>query len=1313
MAGHGGPPASRSRGVFSGDFARKTACRAAVCWLLTAAWLCAQETELADLRLRLEWGGGTPRAWDMEAWLEDGTISRPVSLGIEANVPGSAWIQQRALRLRQASPRNYEGVDISVEGPLSSTLYVTLASRDGAVERHIPLPLEQFATGPRSVALDEDNNRLVARRVPGDELRFTTNRDTLVFHPGELFEFTVVPNLIPLSENGELTLRAELLAAGERRVRQSESVPYSVGEDALPTDAEMQASWTMPDDEGVFVLRLSLQQKTRFYAPVKTLSEREIQLVVASNEVTARGAPSAEFSQIVQEITPTDILGSPRIPRLSLLQSARRVPLHHGDVALNVHASLGSLVRLGPAATPAERTWAACPLEIERPGTPHIVEIEFPSDERMFLGVSLVEPNSAGVVEPIGLDSGVYRAEAVEDEPATMQRHRLVIWPKSETPWLLLTNLQPNASADFGVVRVRAAQKGQVTQVPLPQMSLIGSETPPASLPPAFDQPRTGDARLWAAYFDRPLLPENFSSPEQFDPWSRRSLDDWGTFYQAGRRLVQYLDYAGYNALMLSVYNDGSAIYPSDLLAATPRYDTGIFLSKGADPQRKDVLELLFRLCDQRQIQLVPALNFRAPLPALEEEARSEPEGASGIWCVGRQGTARDAAGRGRYNILDPRVQRAVRDVLAELAERYAAHPMFHGVSLQLSADGFLQLPGGEWGLDDQTFARFERDTGLECDARGPQRFAQRADFALEHRARWLAWRARELSRFFRELREEIATHRPGAKLYLAGSELFDSPELQQKLQPALLESNNLQDLLWELGIDLEHFVEDDAIVFLRPRKELPPLALDGQAANLLINQASDFERHLGSGPFPGSLFFHEPRQLYLESFDLHGPFEKSHTVLYTQASPAGWENRRRYVRSLAHADQQAFFDGGWLLPMGQEASLADLMLTFQQLPRERFEDVATGARGTTLRTLRRDGVTYAYVVNDAPWPVHVTASFQGPLECEAQALGSGQRPVDLSRGRAGQWVWNIPLEPFDLFAVRLSSENIRFTETRSQVPSEIQNQLDRQVRELSVRARALVTNRPLGILRNPDFELPIESGTLPGWSIERGPTAQNQEFTASIKYDRAARQGGQSLHMHSGGTSLALLSEAFAPPPSGRVMLSVWLRTYDVDAQPDFKLRVESAEENGPRYEAFAAVGQGRHPLGTDWREYRLPVSDLPQGADARLRVRFELNGPGDVWLDEVRLFDPPFSETKRARLLMMIHGAELDLDQGNIGEFARFMDSYWPRYLVENIPLAEPPSAVEPPYAPPPAARAAQRPERQPGMLDRVKNLVPRFWR
>ena len=65
-------------------------------------------------------------------------------------------------------------------------------------------------------------------------------------------------------------------------------------------------------------------------------------------------------------------------------------------------------------------------------------------------------------------------------------------------------------------------------------------------------------------------------------------------------------------------------------------------------------------------------------------------------------------------------------NVVREFYQRYQRHPALAGVALELSAEGFLQLPGELWGLDDDTIARFERDTQTPVPGEGNNRFAQR-----------------------------------------------------------------------------------------------------------------------------------------------------------------------------------------------------------------------------------------------------------------------------------------------------------------------------------------------------------------------------------------------------------------------------------------------------------------------------------------------------------------------------------------------------------------------------------------------------------
>ena len=96
-------------------------------------------------------------------------------------------------------------------------------------------------------------------------------------------------------------------------------------------------------------------------------------------------------------------------------------------------------------------------------------------------------------------------------------------------------------------------------------LSLGRQDGAPGFLPRAFTS--GAPERLLAGYLDRPLFGENFSANEALDAWSGRSLNDWTTFSQGAARLTEYLNYVGYNGLMITVLAEGSTIYPSRRLA--------------------------------------------------------------------------------------------------------------------------------------------------------------------------------------------------------------------------------------------------------------------------------------------------------------------------------------------------------------------------------------------------------------------------------------------------------------------------------------------------------------------------------------------------------------------------------------------------------------------------------------------------------------------------------------------------------------------------------------------------------------------------
>ncbi len=265
------------------------------------------------------------------------------------------------------------------------------------------------------------------------------------------------------------------------------------------------------------------------------MARRRLQLVVVSD----RPAPAAAANppRLMVELDPTQSNWWQRLTRLpqwSLLPGLRTEgPL--GNVKAEIVTQDGRDWTRLPIGG-----WQAYPLPIDEVGVPHELELDFPGNLPQALAISIIEPNAAGKVVPVGLDSGIYLADddvaGVAARPLPVAQHRLLFWPRTTSPLVLVTNLRSDAAAQFGRFRVSRVD-------------------PPQPLPPA--QP---GRRQVIALFERPLIAECFHAAEALDEETGRSLEDWHTFFDGGQRLVQYLRHVGYDGLTVACVSEGSAL---------------------------------------------------------------------------------------------------------------------------------------------------------------------------------------------------------------------------------------------------------------------------------------------------------------------------------------------------------------------------------------------------------------------------------------------------------------------------------------------------------------------------------------------------------------------------------------------------------------------------------------------------------------------------------------------------------------------------------------------------------------------------------
>lgn len=1211
-----------------------------------------------DLRLHITWGGGSLRAWQGVIRLNEGTFVDPVSLGQEADDVAAYELVGSTLKIAQRSASRYSGIDVVVRAPAVAELSIEFAPSDrAAAVKRIAIPVSELIGKSHNAELDDQKNSILVSRAPGDRLRVRFDRESLVFAPEERFDFDLLPHHLGLEAATIVRCKIQLLRARSEDQLWFEEKDVRVAEDGNAPEVNRQ-SIPLPDVEGVYDVAISLFQK-RLTDPInpvraKPFAARKIQLVVvAPQSPRASQVPWKSIGEI-DPIQVTNLTGTAdvkwtdwlkRMPQLKVFPSFNKGPIGNNKASKKeLHGNtLLQLERDG---------WLAYPLPTAKVDEPHILDLQYPAGLRQSLSISIIEPNAAGKVVPIGLDSGVDVPESTNDPQ--MAWHRLVFWPHTKTPLVLIANRRADGPAMFGKLSVLAG---------------------PATLPPLAIPNQLGEREL-TAFFDKPLFAKNFGALEGLDAGSQRTLDDWGSFYFGGKRLVEYLKYTGYNSAVITVACEGSAIYPSRVLQPTPKYDSGVLFSTGQDPVRKDVLEMLFRLFDREGLKLIPAVQFASPLPELEVEKRRSGNAGGIVW-VNAEGQAWGDVMPSRrglaphYNPLNPKVRQSMRNVVAEVAERYSRHASFGGVSMQLGPDTFAQLPNEAWGFDDATIAALEKETRIRLPGGGAQRFAERAAYLQgEGLPTWLRWRAGKMTELYGDLQRTVAKDNASAKLYVTTADILNDRSVQAALRPTLPSQTNIADALLHIGIDTKLFMDHPAIILSRPQREAPIFSLNNQAVNIGANLSNELDRVFADLPHPSVQHYHEVFPLHLPSFDAVSPFgaDHTHTSLMTHFAPGGPFSRRRFVHSLATCDAQIMLDGGWMLSLGEEESLRPLIEIYRQLPATKFADVTAAQRNSTqplvVRKASYRGQTYVYAVNDSRWPITAEVDFEIPGNPSAQSLDRKIQPTFQRQGNVSRW--SLHLTPYDVQAIAIPGENTRVADFRVKLESTITNELSQQIEEIRGRANSLRNPKAIEVLRNPGFELIQKNQPLPGWVYARG----NGIVVAP---DAAVKFGGnQSLLLRSNGPVAWVRSEPFPAPTSGRIALWVWLKVSDVNQQPPLRLAIEG-KLDGQTYYRFATVGAGKGAaaLQGEWRQFRFQVTDLPPQGLSDLRIGFDLMGAGEVWIDDVQLYDMWFFNHERDELLKRIAAADYQLEQGWVLDCAKFLDSYWPRLLAQQIPI------------------------------------------
>jgi hypothetical protein len=1114
----------------------------------------------------------------------------------------------------------------------------------------------------------------------------------------------VTPATDPATPAGPLTLEAQLRSVDGGATLWEAKYLFDPAKPG-PIAVEL----TTPAAEGAYRLSFALRAPTGFtrkltpWQQPAPVAARDVEIVVI--DPATRLPHLTDVWDLVQTVNPADTKWWRRVPDWTQLDRlpGLTAPRSLGNVKPTLRNGAGTgFVELPAPSVGAEPSWQAYALSVREVGAPHVVEVELPAGEAQQLAVSVIEPDAAGRVQTFGREAGVFvdgGFGVANNDLGPVIRHRLKFWPRTASPVLLLANQSPSRPATYGAIRVLR----QHTE-----------ESPTAAAATANATAPTSD-RLVAAYISAPRLAKCLGAAEEHDPASALSVDGWGTFLIAAQRLAQELRSGGFNGAIVSIAADGGSLAPIDALGSSPRYDTGPLATSGSDPLRKDVLEALLRVFDREGLRLIPAIELATPLPRLEALRNAGEAAPAGVACVGYDGRSWSerfpgkAAGA-RYNILEPRVQQTVAEVVDQLVARYGEHVAFGGVAVQLSGRGFGVLPGLAWGLDDATTARFANAAQLELPREGADRFQQRANLLLgPEAARWTAWRRAEMTKFYADLAQRVKSSKGEPTLVLCTENLFSGAEASQRLRQAVSGRGSVDEAAAELGVDLAALAATPGVQLLRPRRLASDESLQARAIDWQIN-SEELDRLLANQPRAGELFFHGSQRLRLASFDAQSPFGADRTYLSVTIPgyPGGPAARRSLATALAARDFFAWVEGAELLPLVQDDEAARLRRLFLELPGRGAEVRVERRQPATLRVYRTADATTLGLVNESPWPVTIEL----PIELSAptawrelglEVAGATSSTSAASSQPAGAGVWSVTLPAYGVAARRYESRGLRLGALAPRVSEEARTALDARINEIERRKNNLDVERAYPQLQNPGFELAGADGLMLGWQPRIGQSG----LVATD--DTAAATGAMALHLRSeDALGVAAQSHLFPIPATGQLAVRARVRVKDMAKDARVYAWVEFDAEGVPRRE-YAALGEGQ--LNGDWTTCEFAVDDLPLASTGQMRVQFHLAGQGEAWVDDIELFDVRLAGKQRMRLLQLLFAARTALDEGQLVACQRLIDGYLPRYVIEYVPATPPADDLLPAEV-----RVATRPDDaapakggSPGIGDRLRQLTP----
>jgi hypothetical protein len=916
---------------------------------------------------------------------------------------------------------------------------------------------------------------------------------------------------------------------------------------------------------------------------------------------------------------------------------------------------------LGPA-DDSGLAWSAVGLRVPHPDKPHRLCVTVTGGDPSALGVAVVDPGETGRGPRVVLDACASGPPVLKEGPPVT--FSWLVWPDTPEPLLVVLNRIASSSVRLGAVKLAELES-----------------LPP---PPLVRAPNTKATRTLGLYL---------TGAHALDRFGGRGETGLSDSLEVARNVVNYMGVCGASLVVL----------PEGL--SERRVRLGLQGQADEDATGPDQLDLVLRLLRRHGYSAWLELNLdgRDALPELPPP--DSPEALrKGLVRVDRQGLADGPA----YHPLHPEVRQAMKRRVEQALAQRDDGAAFAGLLLQLGPGPTL-LGNPDTGMDDETFARFVHDTfgpetaqgipGLESS--DPDRFSARCKYLSGvGRMPWLTWRSRAIASLYTELAEAARSAAPGAVLALSTPALHGGAAGGEARRVDLAGFPPSQ--AWRsVGLDLQAWPSGPGAPILLRGAELSndPLAHDLATSpdldtkllghpqrGLLLRMDSDLADSGGSlGPLtavghaPGDSSSAArgvgPAGLRTEVGDSNrSPLERSSGPVALSTLPLG--DGAAADEPLVHA--LAALDAQWVIlaapaVAGHEERLRKFATILRALPAGPAQPVQVGGDqkdyGVAVRTLSDPAQTLLEIANDTPYAIRLAGVLDAPVSAPVEDLGRNLRLVPQAVPGGRQLV--LDLLPFGVSAIRIGAPKVQMAEITPYPSEAVLTSMEAQYRELSTQLARLNHGSGSGIGEppNPGFE-----------PNPRGPGQQDQSTSAGAA---SAAQAGQvkggwrvegppgcliaidGSNPHSGQGSLKLTAPAapvsvtsgeFVPTSASSMTIQAYLRAEPADSR--VRLWIQG-EVGGQPYLRRTEI-----KVASTWEQKAVRVTDLPAGGLDSARLRFELMGPGTLWIDDLHLIGETAPRAVRLNAQRTLLAALQAYRAQHYAEFARLSSSHWARH-------------------------------------------------